>query len=83
MYRIKYASQRVKKQLDNFPKADREFIIRKIDEKLAHYGILTRGIKRLQNDGRLRLRAGDYRVLFTREKKVITIHSIRPRKDAY
>lgn len=60
---------------------------RRILGKMAEYAEnpLTFGnmVKRLAGDGRLRLRIGDYRVLFTDDGMVISIEAVGHRSDVY
>ena len=83
MYDVKYASERILKKVKNFPKSDRKQIIKAIDSKLKNYTIFTQGIKYIKNHNRYRLRVGNYRVIFSKEKKIITVHNIEDRKEAY
>jgi len=46
-------------------------------------GFQSKDIKRLKGDPRLRLRVGDYRVLFSVADKLITIWKIGHRKNIY
>ncbi len=56
----------------------------KIDQ-LAEIGLNISNIKALSGDfkGLFRIRAGDYRIIFSIEKELITIITILHRKDAY
>ena len=66
-------SNNAKKQLERIPKDERKRIISAID--LLIYGTKNSGldIKKLAGRPELRIRVGDWRVLFTVEKSKITI----------
>lgn len=56
-------------------------IIKKIEELTQNP--FTRDIKRLKGSNDFRLRVGDYRVIFSIEKEIITILKIGHRKNIY
>ena len=76
-----YLSSKADKQLSKTPRKMHELLIKKI-ELLAKnpYGP---NAKKLTNREGYRLRVGDYRILFTVEKKKLIILSVAHRKDAY
>ena len=83
-YKIVYKKS-VKKDLKTISKETKYLIRRSIEEKLAHdpvkFGLpLRRTLK-----GYMKLRVGDYRVIYSINKKTITVHVIKigHRKDVY
>lgn len=83
MPKVEYASKRVGKCLLGLPSAERERILRLVEEKLSGLSFLTRGVKRYHKQGRYRLRVGDYRVVYSRHCDTVTVYEISPRKDTY
>lgn len=71
------------KELKRTPSVNRERIERKID--LLSDNPLGGNVKKLSGREGYRSRVGDYRVLFAldKKKKVITILSVKHRRDAY
>lgn len=52
--------------------------------KLFLYGLMGQGdVKRLTGSGRLRLRDGDYRVVFDETGTTLTILTVAHRRDVY
>lgn len=52
--------------------------------KLYQYGLTGEGdVKRLTGSGRLRLRDGDYRVVFEESGSTLTIVTVAHRRDVY
>ena len=60
---------------------------RRIEAKIAQYAAdpasLANNVKRLQGSHLLRLRVGDWRVLFADDGRVVAIVKIAPRGSAY
>jgi mRNA interferase RelE/StbE len=60
---------------------------RRIVERVAAYAINpalhAASVKRLTGDGRLRMRVGDYRVVFTEDGLVLLVHHVGHRGDVY
>jgi mRNA interferase RelE/StbE len=55
-----------------------------IDQKMTAYADTGSGdVKALKGVNALRLRAGDWRVIFTVESETITIHAVGHRRDIY
>lgn len=74
-------SEKARAQLRELPREQRRLIGQRI-EALQHD--LQGDIKKLTaTKNRHRLRAGDYRVLFTLEKDLIAIYGVWDRKEAY
>lgn len=86
MYKVQYKSAKVLKSLSKLHPQERQRIIKKIDQKLKNYYPLIKGIKKLEDSETLyRLRIGDYRVLFEKNKKekIITVVLIEKRDSVY
>jgi len=71
------------KDMDKISAADRARIIGKLEVYAANPEALANQVKRLQGDPLLRLRVGNYRVLFTEDGIVITVIQVGHRKDVY
>jgi mRNA interferase RelE/StbE len=63
------------KDLDPVPKADRRRILKKIDS--LQDDPRPFGSKKLAAQEKYRIRQGDYRILYTIEDDVLTVHAIR------
>ncbi len=83
MYKIKYDSKRVQKELKKLPVKEQERIIKSIENRLTNFRPRMKGIRRIKMTGEYRLRQGDYRILFVVEGDTIFIEKIKNRKDAY
>ncbi len=59
----------------------------RIDTKLRDYAAdpksLGNMVTRLKGDGKLRLRVGDYRVIFTDDGIVLAVHHVGHRREIY
>ena len=55
----------------------------KLYEYAAEPAALSQMVKRLTGDGRLRLRVGDYRVIFTEDGVVLVVQAVGHRSDIY
>ncbi len=71
------------KDMDKISVGDRVRIIGKLEVFAANPKALANQVKRLQGDPLLRLRVGNYRVLFTEDGIVITVIQVGHRKDVY
>ena len=71
------------KDMDKIGVADRARIIGKLEVYAANPKALGNQVKRLQGYPLLRLRVGNYRVLFTEEGIIITVIQVGHRKDVY
>jgi len=84
MWKISYKKS-VKKDLKNISEENKYFIKRAIEEKLKtnplKFGLPLR--KTLK--GYMKLRIGDYRVIFSMHKKIVTVHVIKigHRREVY
>ena len=82
-YRIEL-SPRANKALDAIPSTDRRRLIRAIDD--LRLSPRPRGAKKLEGGrGELRIRVGDYRIIYEVDDNVVRIFvlAIGPRKDIY
>jgi mRNA interferase RelE/StbE len=71
------------KALRSMPKQHAELIRAKIDQFAADPESLANNVKRLQGRPGLRLRAGDYRVIFTEDGTVLDVLAIGHRREVY
>lgn len=82
MYKVLLKAS-AKKELDALPEKIRRAIVAAIDE-LVRMGIHARNTKKLQPPiGGYRIRVGEYRILFDRDKEILIIHQISKRSEAY
>lgn len=58
-------------------------ILAKIEKYAANPDAFANNVKKLKGSDSFRLRAGDYRILFTAEGVVLTIMKIGHRRDIY
>lgn len=79
-YEVRFAV-RALKELDKIPDKDRRRILDKI--RLMQEGEPVPIRKLTNRRPAYRLRVGDYRVLFECEERVIVIHHVLNRRDAY
>jgi mRNA interferase RelE/StbE len=61
----------------------RDRIEEKVSELAMNPGSLGKQVKRLKGSRLLRLRVGDYRVIFSDEGVILTIFRVGHRKDVY
>ncbi len=82
MYEIQYASERIPKYIANLPPKDSKNIIKNIETKLKNYNHKTQGIRYVKELGRYRLRVGNYRIIFSANKKekIIEVYIIDNRR---
>jgi mRNA interferase RelE/StbE len=83
MYRIEL-SRPANKALDAIPVSDRRRVIRAIDD--LRVTPRPRGARKLQGGrGQLRIRVGDYRIIYEVDDNIIRIFvvAIGPRRDVY
>jgi mRNA interferase RelE/StbE len=79
-YRLDF-SEEAREELRALPREQRRRIGQKLD---ALQTDLQGDVKKLAGQvGKYRLRVGTYRLLFTLEKDLIFVHSVKDRKDAY
>ncbi|KAA0573605.1 type II toxin-antitoxin system RelE/ParE family toxin [Azospirillum sp. Sh1] len=74
------------KDLKGLSPPDRGRVIQKIQQYAAEPESQANNTKHLQGSDLLRLRVGDYRVLFTVQNGVVTVmlvHRVRHRSEAY
>jgi mRNA-degrading endonuclease RelE of RelBE toxin-antitoxin system len=83
MPEIQYESERVRRELSGLDRQEKERILEAIESKLQNLTWRTKGIRKLQGKNRSRLRVGDYRVIFSRDKNIIVVHAISKRDQAY
>ncbi|MEK6812203.1 MAG: type II toxin-antitoxin system RelE/ParE family toxin [Nanoarchaeota archaeon] len=69
------------KELYNLEKSISSRIYKKVEE--LKDGFQSKDVKKLKGDDRLRLRVGDYRVLFSVEGSVIVVWKVGHRKNIY
>jgi len=71
------------KDLKKLDKQNAKYLLKKIEENLKQYPLVT-NIKKLKNFyPPFRYRIGNYRILFDIENENIIIFKIKHRKDAY
>ncbi|RIK94482.1 MAG: hypothetical protein DCC73_06395 [Proteobacteria bacterium] len=58
-------------------------IVTKVEHYAANPIAHANQVKRLQGSNRLRLRVGDYRVIFTEDMVVLTVIAVGHRRDIY
>lgn len=80
MLEIKW-DERALKDLDKLESTISSRIYKKVDE--LKEGFQSKDVKKLKGDDRLRLRVGDYRILFSVEGNVIIIWKVGHRKNIY
>jgi mRNA interferase RelE/StbE len=79
-YRLELGDE-AREQLRKLQREQRRRIGQRID---ALQSDLHGDVRKLVGqEGKYRMRVGEYRVLFTLEKDLIFIHSVKDRKDAY
>ena len=79
-YEIQFQTKAIK-ALDKLPAQEKVKIVTKIE---ALKDDLQGDVKKLTNfTPEYRLRVGNYRVLFSIEGKILTIHQVKHRRDAY
>ena len=71
------------KDMDKISMSDRARIIGKLEVYATNPKTLANQVKRLQGNPLLRLRVGNYRVLFTEDGIVMTVVHVGHRKDVY
>lgn len=71
------------KQLSGVAGKIAQLIVRKIDQYADAPASLANQVKKLQGSDYLRLRVGDYRVIFTEDGVIVTIVKIGHRRDVY
>lgn len=71
------------KDLKAIDKPQRKKIVAKIEQYAATPGASANQIKKLQGSGLLRLRVGDYRVIFTEDALVVAVIAVGNRRDVY
>ncbi len=71
------------KDLDKIDRGDGDRIIAKLELYAANPKALANQVKRLRGDPFLRLRVGDYRVIFTEDGVVLTVIRVGHRRDIY
>lgn len=83
-YKIVYKKS-VKKDLKTISEETKYLIRRAIEEKLAHDPVKFGLPLRKTLKGYMKLRVGDYRVIYSVNKKTITVHVIKigHRRDIY
>jgi mRNA interferase RelE/StbE len=71
------------RQMDRLNPPVREKIVAKVRLYAGHPASLANQVKRLKGSGYLRLRVGDYRVIFTEDGVILTIIKVGHRRDVY
>ncbi len=71
------------KALDAIHRVERARIVEKLEAYAADPRSMPRQVKRLKGDPLLRLRVGDYRILFTEDGIVLTVVRIGHRREVY
>ena len=76
-------SERAKKDLKKLDSTARQRIIDKLQLYAADPKALANQVKKLVGDPFLRLRVGDYRVLFTEDGIIVHVARVGHRRDIY
>ena len=77
-------SRDAQKTLRAIPANTRRLIVQKVEQYAENPSSLANNVKALQGmPGHLRLRVGDWRILFRRDGAVIAVTRIAPRGGAY
>jgi mRNA interferase RelE/StbE len=71
------------RQLSAIAKKPAQLIIRKLDQYAADPASLANQVKKLKGTDFLRLRVGDYRVIFTQDGRVVMVLKIGHRRAIY
>jgi len=71
------------KDLNKISKTDGLKIVEKLETYAANPKALAQQVKKLKGDPILRLRVGNYRILFTEDGVVLTVIRIGHRRDIY
>jgi mRNA interferase RelE/StbE len=82
MKEVRYAALALK-QLRKLPTADAKRILAKVDLLATNPAALTNQIKKLQGVDALRLRVGDYRVIYTDDGVVLLVIKVGQRGGVY
>ena len=72
-----------RKALSRLPRPIAARILDKIEQYADKPETLANNVKRLKGDQGLRLRVGDWRILFDEDAVTITVRTVRPRGSAY
>ena len=78
----RYAPRAIK-DLRALPRPDAERIRRKVGLLATDPEALANQVKALKGTDILRLRVGDYRVLFSEDGVILTVQRVRHRREAY
>lgn len=71
------------KQLATIASPDARRIVAKVEQYAAEPASLAQQVKRLQGVDALRLRVGDYRVIFTEDAVVVAVLKVGHRREVY
>lgn len=82
MKKIAYSKQAIK-VLARLPEKDKTRIRDKLRQYAEDPASLANNVKRLQGEQALRLRVGDWRIIFDENDVVIDVIRIGPRGDVY
>lgn len=80
--RVAYSRQALK-QLSRIDRATAERIVLKVEQLTAEPASLANTVKALKGGDLMRLRVGDWRVIYTETLVVIAVQRIAPRGSAY
>jgi mRNA interferase RelE/StbE len=72
-----------RKVLSRLPRPLAGRILDKLDQYADKPETLANNVKRLKGDQGLRLRVGDWRVLFDEDAETVVVRAVRPRGSAY
>ncbi len=78
-----FLTRTAERDLDNISSPDCAKILAKMELYAKNPKALANQVKRLKGDPLLRLRVGEYRVLFTEDGLVVTVIRVGHRKDIY
>ncbi len=80
MFELEWKKSAIK-ELHNLETSVSSRIFNKVNE--LKEGFKSKDIKRIKDEDKLRLRVGDYRVLFSLENNLITVWKVGHRKNIY
>ena len=80
MFEIRW-EERASKELHKLDSKVSSRIYRKVEE--LKNGFQSKDIKKVKGEDRLRLRVGDYRVLFSLQNNIITLWKVGVRRNIY
>ncbi len=80
MFNLEWKESAIK-EVKKLEKSISSRIYKKIDE--LRYGFQSKDIKKIKGEDKLRLRIGDYRILFSVERNTVVIWKVGHRRNIY